>query len=110
MPINIKPKCGSVSNNLKKIWVIGRTSLNLPNNCDEIQLISINGKTKNVYLFENPAMSKEYLPVNFNSFEKFHNKVNGYFLGNEFYPSEKDIIISENVVLPKNIKLILKNN
>ena len=110
MPINIKPTCSFVSNNLKKIWVIGKTSLDWPNNCDEIQLMSISGKTKNVYLFENPIMVKKYLPVNFNSFEKFHNKVNGYFLGNEFYPSEKDMIISENVVLPKNLKLILKNN
>ena len=84
MPIKIKPKCNSISTNLKETWVIGNISLEWPNNCEKIQLISINGKTKNIYLFEDPTIRKEYLPLNFTSLEKFHNITNGDFLGDEF--------------------------
>lgn len=108
-PIRINLNC---KNSLlkKPIWIFGKGSIKWNYTCKDIKISNINNKNneKDYYLFENPKLSSDNLPINFKKMKLLSNHENILKNKNFLTLTKDDLEIKHNYLIKKNEKLIIK--
>ena len=109
LPIKIKSVCSNQLENLNDFWINKSALIKWNNKCKELIIETVNKKQKKIKIFDNPVLNTN-LPLNFKDFISIEDLIPGKKINNNFYPSETDILIGQNVKVPENLNLILSNN
>ena len=112
IPIKIKSGCGDYINDKNKeieLWVNETKNLVWQKECNSLIVETIDQRKRKIFLFDNPIISNS-LPLSFEKLPLIQDKVEGDIVDNNFFPKNKDIIISENLVLPKKITLVIRED
>ena len=108
-PIKIISNCEENNIDQIQIWIHDSKKIFWPKNCKYLTIETIGKNFKKIKLYDNPVLSN-ILPTDLNDLPPIFDFVNGNFIDNVFIPESDEIVISNNVKLPKNINLKLKDN
>ena len=90
--LSSSPEC-----NIKKDqWIVNKTVINWDDDCNELIIYSIDNRHKNFYLFNNPKINYDILPINFQNYEQIHKYLDGNLVNNKYLVSKKFFIIFYN--------------
>lgn len=103
--VPFKISSGLECNTKSEYWIIETTKINWENSCNHLKLTSIDGKEKNLYLYNNPKIDKEIVTVNFKNFKNIQDYFKGQIIGDKLYLNDKKLIIDKNLILPKDLTL-----
>ena len=112
IPIKIKSGCGEYLNDKSietELWVNETRNLMWQKDCSSLIVETIDQRKKTFFLTDSPILNIS-LPLTFEKLPNIQNKIEGEIINNNFFPKNKDIIISENIVLPKEITLVIKRD
>ena len=99
--LSSSPEC-----NIKKDqWIVNKTVINWDDDCNELIIYSIDNRHKNFYLFNNPKINYDILPINFQNYEQIHKYLDGNLVNNKYFLDGKKTYINKNLIVPKNISL-----
>ena len=93
----------------KEYWVYKNSTINWKNNCEEIIISDFNNIGKKLYIYNNPKLNSNYLPINFTSFKPLEDTVKSIKKGKFIIPVEESINIRK-YLLNKNLVLKLKKS
>tara|TARA_B100000963_G_scaffold1809_3_gene1378 strand:+ start:19309 stop:21930 length:2622 start_codon:yes stop_codon:yes gene_type:complete len=117
IPVNIEYTCEQ-GNKVKNIWLWGKDKINWNPKCKEVSLLLPNGLKKNIYFYNNPQLTKSFLPIKTENLKSILNHKDIVHNNDKIFFEKKELILKENYIIPKNKifivnagqKIIIKNN
>ena len=112
IPIKIKPECDNYLNNKileTELWVRETRNIAWHNDCNSLIVETIDQRNFPFSLIDSPILNIS-LPLTFEKLPYIQNKIEGKIIDNNFFPKNKNIVLSENIVLPKEITLVIKED
>ncbi len=108
LPFKVLSDCENQQSNKIILWVHKTREFLWPEKCQNIVVQTITNKNEYITLFDNPTLNT-YLPTNFEKFVPLNNILIGKVIDKTFFPSNKELVIDQNTILPKELNLELKD-